>query len=128
MAEPRRVQAVGFAVRRELAPFITRNPDVSDIGAAGPAPSRRDGVDITINLGVPLRLLAVHLTSGCTDAGPQVSPICASLFAQGGALADWAATRKREHEAFAIIGDFNRHFAPGDAFFRVCCQQTIPTP
>ena len=61
------VQRVGFAIRRGI-PF-TANPDLAalDPDPAAPFPLR-SGADITLHLaGGPLRLLAMHLKTGCWE-------------------------------------------------------------
>ena len=112
------VQRVGFAVRRTI-PF-TPNPDLVglalDLAAAHPL---RSGADITLHVeGNLLRLLAVHLKTGCRQ-----DPITGSTRAQCAILRDqlvplqgWIAERAREAAAFAILGDFNRLMDQRDQF------------
>lgn len=109
IADERDVQRVGFAVRNDLS--YTRNPDVVGLDPTG---SLRRGVDVTIDLhGQPLRLLAVHLKSGCFDAPiTSAADACRSLSRQLPVLRTWIADRMREGIPFAILGDFNRRFEP----------------
>ena len=104
------IQRVGFAVRRGLAAH--RNADVTalDVSAVGQF-HLRSGADLTLDLpGGPLRLLGVHLKTGChfdrlaTSARPQ----CATLRAQVPVLQHWIARRTAEGVPFLLIGDFNR--------------------
>ena len=110
------VQRVGFAVRRGI-PF-ERNPDLAalDVGA-GERHRLRSGADITLTLpGGRLRLLAVHLKSGCHEA-PLTSArrTCATLRQQVPALQGWLRQRREEGVPFAILGDFNRRMEGRDA-------------
>jgi endonuclease/exonuclease/phosphatase family metal-dependent hydrolase len=110
------VQRVGLAIRRDIA--FTQNPDVT---ALDPYPDARlplrSGADVTLQLGGSrLRLLAVHLKTGCFD-GPLArsrKPACATLRQQVPALAGWIAQRQAEGVPYVVLGDFNRHFGDGD--------------
>ncbi len=108
------VQRVGFAIRTGIA--FHPNPDLAALG-----PGRlRSGADVTLALaGGPLRLLAVHLTSGCREdrlAG-RMSAACTTLREQAAPLQDWIAARGREGTPFLLMGDFNRWMDHGDAFW-----------
>ncbi|MFC7380103.1 endonuclease/exonuclease/phosphatase family protein [Brevundimonas sp. GCM10030266] len=106
-------QAVGFAVRKGVA--FTRNADLSALGLGNP--DLRWGVDITVNEGRPLRLLAVHLKSGCNSGRAPTDPDCPVLFDQAPVLEGWTEARAREGQAFVVLGDWNRRLASrGDAF------------
>ena len=81
----------------------------------GPAAFQRWGTDITINLGDrQLRLLSVHLKSGCwsseqdSDSSAYRTQICTTLRNQIHEFRAWADRREDEGTAFGIIGDFNR--------------------
>ncbi|BAL08532.1 hypothetical protein BJA01nite_37550 [Bradyrhizobium japonicum] len=73
-------QLTGFAIRKSVV--YVRNPDVTDldIGAIG---RHRYDVDISLDTGVPPRLLSVHLKSGCHSV-PETSARedCRVLFEQ----------------------------------------------
>jgi endonuclease/exonuclease/phosphatase family metal-dependent hydrolase len=119
------IQRPGFAIRRTLR--VTRNPDLAELDIrAGARRSLRRGADITAEgtNGARLRLLSVHLNAGCRDdafaGGP---PECASLARQGGVLARWAAARRREGVAFAILGDFNRRIDADDDLLRLLTDE-----
>lgn len=100
-------QKVGFAIREGL-PYRC-NGDLSALDVDG---STRAGADITLYPGTPreVRLLAVHLKSGCFDGkldrsfGP-----CTRLRQQVPVVEQWIDQRVREGVAFAVLGDFNRH-------------------
>lgn len=103
------VQRVGFAVRHGLA--VDRNPDLValDVQPTSPHPLR-SGADITLVLpGGRLRLLAVHLKTGCHERRLASSNRnCETLRRQIPALQGWIAQRRAEGVPFAILGDFNR--------------------
>lgn len=106
-------QAVGFAVRKGLR--WRRHADVTALGLGDP--DLRWGVDLTIDHARPIRLLAVHLKSGCPSGRSAEDPDCPILFAQASALGDWTDERARKDEAFMVLGDWNRRVSqPGDAF------------
>ena len=108
-----RDQRVGFAIRKGV-PF-TRNADLSELAIGDP--DLRWGVDITVNASEPLRLLALHLKSGCS-AGDEREP-CPILFDQVPVLQAWMSKRHDEGMAFAILGDWNRRLAlPGDVVWK----------
>ena len=105
-------QAVGFAIRRDVA--FVRYPDLTELSLGDP--NLRSGVDITvIPVGAePIRLLAVHLKSGCSSGDR--SDACDTLFRQVPVIERWIDARASAGESFAVLGDFNRRLAtPGDA-------------
>jgi endonuclease/exonuclease/phosphatase family metal-dependent hydrolase len=106
-------QRAGFALRRGLP--VTRHADVEGLALA----SLRAGADITVHLaGGDLRLLAVHLKSGCQqDNLYGDNAACSLLRRQLVALEAWIDARARESAAFAVVGDFNRRFEPPDRFW-----------
>lgn len=110
-----RMQATGFAIRRGIN--YKRHEDFSEL--AGESPFQRWGVDVTISEGLPLRLLSVHLRSGCwgeeQDRSVSRMSVCSDLSDQFDRLTEWINARRQENTAFAILGDFNRRLAvPGD--------------
>ena len=108
--------ATGIAVRAGLE--YTRNADVSALSAG--SRFRRWGTDLTVERdGQALRVLSVHLKSGCwgadQDDNASDRATCATLREQTEALSDWIAARREAGEAFVVAGDFNRRLAvPGD--------------
>ncbi len=103
------VQRVGFAIRRGI-PF-TRNPDLVGLVVFPDAVHRlRSGADITIELpSARLRLLAVHLKTGCNhDRLASASRTCETLRRQVAPLQGWIAQRREEGVPFVLLGDFNR--------------------
>jgi hypothetical protein len=114
---------VGFAIRRGL-PF-QRNPDLRELGLGNP--DLRWGVDVTLNLRRPIRLLAVHLKSGCNVNRDPNDPDCPVLFAQAPVLQRWIDQRARSREDFMVLGDWNRRTAiPGDEFLSIVSDDDPP--
>ncbi len=120
-------QHTGFAVRLGLA--ATRNPDLDQLDPyPGAKFHLRAGTDITLSIGPRrLRLLSVHLKSGCRDMrldGPAKPdrPACAALMRQADVLRGWLLARAAESaEAPVVIpivmmGDFGRVMEGADEF------------
>lgn len=109
------VQRVGLAIRRGIR--FTANPDVTGLDPYPEAPLRlRSGADVTLLLGGgTLRVLAVHLKTGCAQ-GPLTGRrrACETLRAQVPALQAWIAARRAEGVPFLVLGDFNRVMTPDD--------------
>ena len=120
--------ATGLALRRGIA--YRRHRDVSDLG--GGNPSERWGTDITVSWGGrDLRLLSVHLKSGCwsskQDVDVQREDICAFLREQFRVVDAWIEARRARREAFVVLGDFNRRLAvPGDWAWALLSSPSAP--
>ncbi len=110
------VQRVGFAVRRGIA--VVRNPDLVGLDVYPTAEHRlRSGADITLDLpGGRLRMLAVHLKSGCSHArlSGDSGRVCETLRRQIAPLQGWIAQRRDEGVPFVLLGDFNRRMEDRD--------------
>ncbi len=108
------VQRVGFAIRRGIP--VRRNPDLTGLDVFPGALHRlRSGADITLDLpGGTLRLLAVHLKTGCNHDrlsgahAANISRTCETLRRQVAPLQGWIAQRREEGVPFVLLGDFNR--------------------
>ena len=113
--------ATGFAIRHGIA--WRRNEDLTALGADDHF--QRWGTDITVTVnGRDLRLLSVHLRTGCwgakQDGDGGRAETCATLRGQILHLRAWADARRAEGTAFVILGDFNRRLAvPGDWAWRL---------
>lgn len=113
------VQRVGLAIGNAYA--VTRHPDLTGLDAVGPRATQhlRTGLDVTIARdGQSLRILVVHLKTGCWDRplqgrGPTA---CRTLSRQLGVLRGWIAARRNEGVAFVVMGDFNRDMLAHDPF------------
>lgn len=107
-----RAQKVGFAIRKGLG--FTRHADLRELALG--RDGLRWGVDVTITGKRPLRLLAVHLKSGCNSGRAATDKDCDTLFAQLPVLERWIDARAKEPVPFAVLGDWNRRLASrGDA-------------
>ncbi len=107
-------QATGLAIRKEIV--YQRNEDLQSLG--DPA-SDRWGTDITVTFGDRrLRLLSLHLKSGCwsaeQDSNESRMLTCTTLRNQIHEVRAWADRREDEGTAFGILGDFNRRLAVSD--------------
>ncbi len=119
MTNDRVVQRVGLAIRREYR--LVRHPDVTGLDAAAPDAKYRlrSGLDVTISRdGSSLRILVVHLKTGCWDDrlnghGPTA---CRTLRRQLAVLRDWLVARQAEAVPFILMGDFNRNLPAHDEF------------
>ncbi len=113
------VQRTGLAIRRGLE--FHANPDLTALDLYPGARYRlRSGADVTLSLpSGPVRLLAVHLKTGCREDALYRSarPQCVTLAAQLGPLEDWIAARRAEGVPFVLLGDFNRWMDSRDAFW-----------
>jgi len=102
----RSVQNTGFAVREGLT--ITHHPDLTSLNVTG---GLRHGVDITVGDGIyQIRLLAVHLKSGCFVKFDPTDEDCEKLEKQVPELEKWIDARAKEEIPFAVLGDFNHRF------------------
>jgi len=114
------VQRTGLAIRNGLA--FTGNPDLTALDLY-PADARyrlRSGADITLHLrGGPLRVLALHLKTGCREDPLATSrrSECHTLAAQLAPLQAWVAARTTEGVPFVLLGDFNRWMDGADSFW-----------
>ena len=104
-------QRTGFAVRRRLR--FERRPDFVRLDVGG----LRHGVDLLVHLGggQSVRLLAVHLKSGCFYGRiPGKGAGCRKFEKQIPLLEDWIDARAREGVPFVVLGDFNRRLSRSD--------------
>ena len=100
-------QKVGFAIRDGVPYRCHGELKALDIDGGS-----RAGADITLWPGTPraIRLLNVHLKSGCFDGKLDRSfAPCGKLREQVPVIERWIDARVREGAAFAVLGDFNRH-------------------
>jgi endonuclease/exonuclease/phosphatase family metal-dependent hydrolase len=110
------VQRVGFAIKLGIP--VRQNPDLAGLDLYPNARyPLRSGDDITLDLpSGPLRILAVHLKTGCQRDRLDTSdrPQCATLRGQVPVLQGWLAQRRQEGVPFVMLGDFNRWMTQGD--------------
>ena len=112
-AEPIRPQRNGFAIRKGIA--FSVNPPVTalDVERKGGRPVRW-GIDVTLTGANALRLLSVHLKSGCSAGFKADDEDCPLLMEQVPTIKDWVEAREAAGESFAILGDFNRRLKGDD--------------
>ncbi|MBU2166548.1 MAG: endonuclease [Alphaproteobacteria bacterium] len=104
-------QRTGFAIRKTV-PY-DRLPDFTAVQVGNP--DLRSGVDLIIRPrgGEPIRVLSVHLKSGCSSG--ESNDACGAFFQQVPVMESWIDSRASEGVRFAILGDFNRRLTmPGD--------------
>lgn len=117
------VQRPGFAVRKGIS--FQKNPDFVELDViADQARSLRRGADITLKVnGQDIRLLAVHLKSGCPrqplGSGGANCPL---LKRQLPILKTWIDQRIAEGTPFIVLGDYNRILADSDDFWETINQ------
>ena len=118
-----RAQRTGLAIRKGL-PFERRS-DLTALQLGDP--DLRSGVDVILRPrgAAPLRLLAVHLKSGCSAGDGNAA--CALLFRQVPVVEQWIDARAAEGLRFVVLGDFNRRLAvPGDPVWAEWDDATPP--
>lgn len=101
----------GFAIKKGVgyqinAPFQT---------LANENPRMRWGTDITLLTDPQVRLMSVHLASGCwtkvQDADESRREVCTNLNYQLIEIGKWIVERSSENELYVVLGDFNRRLA-----------------
>jgi len=118
------IQRTGFAYKKTLS--VTKNPDYNELDVG----SVRAGADMTVEFGgTKLRLMSVHLKSGCFD-DPLTSTkdACKKLVLQLPKLEAWIDARAGEGVAFGVLGDFNRRLfkRPDEPFWLEIDDSTPP--
>ena len=125
--------ATGFAIRKGVA--YRRNGDLTALGPPvrpGERASQRWGTDITVTAGGrELRLVSVHLKSGCwssvQDKDDERVETCKTLREQVVLLKAWVDERRAAGTAFVILGDFNRRLAiSGDWAWGILSPPSAP--
>lgn len=118
------LQHPALAVRRFFK--ARQNPDLVALNVSSPTDAHqlRRGLDVTIETGgVALRILVLHLKTGCWDnPASDRRHNCPTLLRQFGVVQDWINARTAAHEAFVIMGDFNRRLTVYDPFFSILTQ------
>ena len=121
------IQRVGLAIKRDIPAH--QNPDLTALDLYANARFHlRSGADVTLDLpSGPLRMLAVHLKTGCQRDRLATSdrPQCATLRGQVPVLQGWLAQRRLEGAPFILLGDFNRWMTPTDDVAQAL-QQAAP--
>jgi endonuclease/exonuclease/phosphatase family metal-dependent hydrolase len=119
-------QRVGLVVRRGIP--ARQNPDLAALDLYPEARHPlRSGADVTLDLpGGQLRLLAVHLKTGCHyDRLDSARPACRTLHDQVPPMQGWIAQRRADGVPFVVLGDFNREMDGRDDLL-AALQQSGP--
>ena len=120
-------QRVGFAIKRAAGVKIENVEDYTRLDVGGV----RYGMDLTLSRNnKTIRLLAVHLKSGCFESPLDANSIagmpvnttyeqdlknaCSKLASQKAPLEYWVDTRAGESLPFILLGDFNRRLEVED--------------
>ena len=120
--------ATGLAIHRGVA--YRRNDDLKSLREGDAFQGWATDITVTGG-GRDLRLLPVHLKTGCWGAGEdrdeRREETCAVLHGQMTHLKDWADARRAEGTAFVVLGDFNRRLAvPGDWAWGLLSSPSAP--
>ena len=112
-------QNVGLVLRAPWIVTAHATLDAFDRSATHGGHPLRPGLDVTISNGQEtLRLLVVHLKSGCWERSwNEKDHSCPILREQIDLIADWMTERDDEGEAYSVLGDFNRRFTPQDPYY-----------
>jgi endonuclease/exonuclease/phosphatase family metal-dependent hydrolase len=112
--EQRGSQSVGAAWRRDLPVRVVGSFEELALATV------RQGLDLEIQTDAgPVRLLGVHLKSGCWGENYVTSTrdACVKLRDQLPILESWIDARAAEEIPFLVLGDFNRRLQPRDPFW-----------
>lgn len=113
-AQPIRPQRNGFAIRKGIAFSVNAPLTALDVERQGGRPVRW-GIDVTLEGPHALRLLNVHLKSGCSSGFKADDEDCPPLMEQVPVIKSWMEAREQDGQAFVILGDFNRRLKAEDA-------------
>lgn len=106
-----RHMSTGFAIKKGLQ-YRINEPFQA---LANENPNMRWGTDITLLTDPQVRLMSVHLASGCwtkvQDADESRREVCTNLNYQMIEISKWIAERNQEEELYVVLGDFNRRLA-----------------
>lgn len=98
-------QKTGFVYAKRLNAEVLPDHTALAIGKL------RSGAELALQLGSrSIRLLSVHLKSGCFDRALDHGKECRALALQIPALEAWMDEHALRQTAFAVLGDFNRRF------------------
>lgn len=113
--EQRGSQSVGAAWRRGLPVRVVGEFEELALQSV------REGLDLEVTTAAgPLRVLGVHLKSGCwgEDYVTSTRDACVKLRDQLPILEAWIDARAAEEVPFLVAGDFNRRLQPNDPFWQ----------
>ncbi len=99
-------QNTGFAYKKNLN--VQEQPDFQDIDVSKGNLRRGARIDVTFG-GQTLKLMSVHLNSGCFSNDSSGSA-CNDLFRQVPILEGWIYAATNDSKPVIVLGDFNRRF------------------
>ncbi|MDI2112325.1 endonuclease/exonuclease/phosphatase family protein [Commensalibacter nepenthis] len=126
-------QHTALAVRKNMIEHIEQNTDLTALSTLNESHPLRSGLDVTLYTRGhnSLRILVLHLKSGCQDyplTHKNLKAACRLLKKQLPILQEWVQKRLEKKQAFIILGDFNRIISPNDFFFQSLSEKmTTPT-
>ena len=115
-------QKVAFAVKKPLR--VASSASLHAFGLQTPGLRHALALDVQTDIG-PLKLLNVHLKSGCfvDDHTKEDSRACEMLSQQARLLDSWIEKREQSAEPYAVLGDFNHRLsAPYNRLTRTLSQ------
>ena len=117
-------QNTGFIYKKGLD--VTVKPDYRDLDIDNDLRLRYGArIDVKVN-DVTLRLMSVHLKSGCFS-NSDTNSSCDVLYEQTGVLEQWIDDAALRPEPFILLGDFNRRFnLPDDIIWAEIDDQDPP--
>jgi len=96
---------------------VTVEPDLFALSLANDSVRRGARIKLATDE-ADLQLMSVHPKSGCFDAPlDSGSDACRKLVQQVPVLESWIDQQAGNGVAFALLGDFNRRFKPGEEFW-----------
>lgn len=103
------VQRTGFAIDKRLS--VRVHEDFTPLARGG----LRSGADIEVSWsGRWIRMLSIHLKSGCFEKPLTHHGACTKLRQQVPLLESWIDARAAESTPFVVLGDFNRRLFASD--------------
>jgi len=106
-------QRTAIAIRKGIPYRVNEPLEALNVSETTARPLRW-GVDVTLEGEFSLRLLVVHLKSGCSSGSKPGDEDCPVLFRQVPIVEAWIDRRQAEGAPFAILGDFNRRLGVSD--------------
>jgi endonuclease/exonuclease/phosphatase family metal-dependent hydrolase len=100
-------QNTGFAYKTGLS--VSEKPDFTDLDVSNGSLRHGTRLDVEHN-GTTVKLMSVHLKSGCFSNNTNNAGDCQTLSEQIPILEGWIDEEAEGPEPFIVLGDFNRRF------------------
>lgn len=122
-------QNLGLVLRAPWHVESAASLEAFDRSSAHGGHALRPAMDAIVSNGrAKLRLLVVHLKSGCWDRNwVEHDHACPILREQIQLVANWIEEREDENEPYIVLGDFNRRMTLTDPYFRHMVDAHDPT-